>query len=378
MKITSVETLIVDAGRCSWNFVRIHTDDGVSGVGEASLEGKAQSVATCVADLSRRLVGEDPARIQHLWQRLFRHSFWRGGVIQMTALSGIEQALWDIKGKVAGLPVHQLLGGACRDRVRLYANGPRGETPEQVAASARAIAEDGFTALKMGPLGPTLPLDGREALRPAVRMVAAVREAVGPAMRIGIDVHGRLSPPMTLEFARLVEPFDIWFLEEPVLPENADALAEVARRSPVPIATGERLFTRWGFREVLKHQSAALWQPDLAHCGGIFEARVIAAMAEINYAGLAPHNPLGPINTMASAQLAMAIPNFVALEYLYDRPGYAHGLVDTPLPIRDGWLSMPDRPGLGVELDEDACRAHPYRPTDQPGWWHEDGAVADW
>src|SRR5579875_2862541 len=159
MKITSVDTLVVDAERCSWNFVLIDTDGGVRGVGEASLEGKAQSVATCVTDLSRRLVGEDPARIQHLWQRLFRHSFWRGGVIQMTALSGIEQALWDIKGKVAGMPVYELLGGACRDRVRLYANGPRGETPEEIAASAQRIAEDGFTALKMSQLAPTLPVD---------------------------------------------------------------------------------------------------------------------------------------------------------------------------------------------------------------------------
>lgn len=378
MKITSVNTLVVDAERCSWNFVLIDTDEGIRGVGEASLEGKAQSVATCVTDLSRRLVGEDPARIQHLWQRLFRHSFWRGGVIQMTALSGIEQALWDIKGKVAGMPVYELLGGACRDRVRLYANGPRGETPEEIRTSARRIAEDGFTGLKMSPLGPTLPVDGRGVLSRAVDMVAAVRDAVGPSMRIGIDAHGRLSPVMALEFARLVEPYDIWFIEEPVLPENPDALAELTRRSPVPIATGERLFTRWGFRDILQRQSAALWQPDLAHCGGIFEARVIAAMAEINYAGLAPHNPLGPLNTMASAHVAMASPNFVALEYLSNRPAYEATLTAGPLPIEDGWLTVPRRPGLGIDVDADACRAHPYRPTDLPGWWNEDGSVADW
>jgi galactonate dehydratase len=378
MKITSVDTLIVDAERCSWNFVLIETNEGLRGVGEASLEGKAQSVAACIADLSRRLIGEDPARIQHLWQRLFRHSFWRGGVIQMTALSGIEQALWDIKGKVAGLPVYELLGGACRDRVRLYANGPRGETPEEMAASARKIAADGFTGLKMSQLTPVLPVDGRAVLGRAVEMVAAVRDAVGPSMRIGIDAHGRLSPVMALEFARLVEPYDIWFIEEPVLPENADALAEVTRRSPVPIATGERLFTRWGFREVLQRQSAALWQPDLAHCGGIFEARMIAAMAEINYAGLAPHNPLGPVNTMASAHVATATPNFVALEYLYSRPEYEAALADGPLPVRDGWLTLSGRPGLGIDIDIDACRAYPYRPIDQPGWSNEDGSVADW
>lgn len=378
MKITSVETVVVDAGRCPWNFVVVETDAGVSGVGEATLEGRAETVAACVRDLSRRLLGEDPARIQHLWQRAYRHPFWRGGVIQMTALSGVEQALWDIKGKVAGLPVYELLGGACRDRIRLYANGPRGDTPEQLAPSARQIVSGGFRALKMSPLGPTLPVDGRSALRPSVEKVAAVREAVGPDVRIGIDVHGRLSPVLAIAFAEAVEPYDIWFLEEPVLPEHPEAMAQVARRSSVPIATGERLFTKWGYRDVLLQDAASLWQPDLAHCGGIFEARLIAGMAETAFAGFAPHNPQGPVNTLASAHVAMASPNFVALEFLFDRPEYTNELTTTSLSVEDGWLTVPRTPGLGIELDRAACAAHPYRVSDQPGWFHDDGAVADW
>lgn len=378
MRITAVETIVVDAVRCPWTFVQVRTDEGLTGVGEATLEGRAESVTAAVRDLSRRLVGEDAARIQHLWQRLYRQGFWRNGVIQMTALSAVDQALWDLKGKALGVPVYELLGGACRDRVRLYANGPRGETPEEIAASARHIMAAGFGALKMGGPGPVLPVDTAGALAAAVENVAAVREAVGSRVRIGIDGHGRLSPVMAIAFAEAVRPYDIWFLEEPVLPEFPIGMAEVARRSSVPIATGERLFGKWDFREILTQDAAALWQPDLAHCGGISEGLRIAAMAELNFAGVAPHNPQGPVNTMASAHLAMAISNFVALEFLFDRPPFENELIKSPLPVEEGWLTVPRTPGLGIELDLEACAAHPYRASDQPHWFHDDGAVADW
>lgn len=378
MQIMSVDTVVVDAVRCAWTFVLVNTDTGLTGVGEATLEGRAESVTAAVGDLSRRLVGEDPARIQHLWQRLYRQGFWRNGVVQMTALSAVDQALWDLKGKALGVPVYELLGGACRERVRLYANGPRGETPEELAASAVEIVAAGFGALKMGGPGATLPVDGASTLRPAVEAVIAVREAVGPAIRVGIDLHGRLSPAMAIAFEAAVRPQDIWFLEEPVLPEFPLGMAEVAKRSVVPIATGERLFGKWDFRELLTQDAAALWQPDLAHCGGISEGLRIAAMAELNFAGVAPHNPQGPVNTMASAHLAMAIPNFVALEFLYDRPPFENELITSPLPVDAGWLTVPRTPGLGIELDLEGCAAHPYRPSDQPHWFHEDGAVADW
>ncbi|MGH7910554.1 MAG: galactonate dehydratase [Candidatus Dormibacteraceae bacterium] len=378
MRIAKIETVVVDAVRCPWTFVVVETDEGLSGVGEATLEGRAESVVAIVGDLSRRLVGEDPARIQHLWQRMYRQGFWRNGVLQMTALSAIDQALWDLKGKALGVPVYELLGGACRERVRVYANGPRGDTPEAIAASARSIVERGYRALKMSPLGPTLPVESASALAPGIEKVAAVRETVGPGVRIGIDVHGRLSPVMAIAFAEAVRPYDIWFLEEPVLPEYPGGMAEVARRSPVPIATGERLFSKWDYREILAQDAASLWQPDLAHCGGISEALRIAAMAELNFAGVAPHNPQGPVNALASSHLGMAIPNFVALEFLFDRPDYTDSLTTTPLDVREGWLTVPRTPGLGIELDRAACAEHPYRPSDQPASFHDDGAVADW
>jgi len=378
MRIAAIETLVVDGGMRNWVFVQVRTDEGIAGLGEATLEGKAETMVAAVGELARLVQGEDPRRIQHLWQAMYRHSFWRGGPVIMSAISGIEQALWDITGKAAGVPVYALLGGACRDRIRLYANGPRGTSPDEYAESARRIAEDGFTALKVAPLEPTLPVDSSVTVRRAAAVVAAIRDAVGPDVAIGVDVHGRLSPAMSIRLARELEPLDIWFLEEPVLPENAAAMADVARATIIPIATGERLFTKWGFREILELRAAALLQPDVSHCGGILEARLIAAMGEVAYAGLSPHNPLSPVNGVASAHVAMASPNFVALEWVVDNPPWTMDVLTRPPAVQDGWLELPERPGLGIELDLDVCREHPYRAVDLPPFWHEDGAVADW
>ncbi len=377
-RIRSVEAVVVDGGMRNWVFVHVDTDDGLRGLGEATLEGKAETVVGAISDFSRLLVGEDASRIQHLWQTLYRGSFWRGGPALMSAISGIEQALWDLAGKRAGLPVHELLGGACREVVRLYANGPRGETPEEYAASARAIVAQGFDALKVAPLEPTLPVDGTATIRRATEVVAAIRDAVGRDVAIAVDVHGRLSPAMSIRLARELEPLDVWFLEEPVLPENPRALADVARATSIPIATGERLFTRWGFREVVELRAAALLQPDVSHCGGLLEARTIAALGELVYAGFAPHNPLSPVNTVASAHVALASPNFVACEWVVDGPAWVGELLTEPLTIAGGVLSLPRRPGLGIELDLERCREHPYRPSDLPAFRHRDGSVADW
>jgi galactonate dehydratase len=378
MKITGIDTIVVDGGMRNWVFVNVYTDEGVQGLGEATLEGKAETIVAAVGELGRLVDGQDPRRIQHLWQIMYRHSFWRGGPVLMSAISGIEQALWDITGKVAGLPVYALLGGACRDRISLYANGPRGSSPDEYAESARRITAAGFTAMKVAPLEPTLPVDSSASIRRATAVVAAIRAAVGPDVAIGVDVHGRLSPAMSIRFARGLEELDIWFLEEPVLPENAAAMAEVARATSIPIATGERLFTKWGFREVLQLHAASLLQPDVSHCGGILEARLIAAMGEVEYAGLSPHNPLSPVNGVASAHVGMASPNFVALEWVVDNPAWTQAVLSRPLVIRDGFLELSDAPGLGIELDLDACREHPYRAVDLPAFWHEDGSVADW
>jgi galactonate dehydratase len=378
MRIAAAEALVVDGGMRNWVFVTVVTDEGVQGLGEATLEGKAESIVGAVADLSRLVVGEDPSRIQHLWQSMYRDTFWRGGPVLMSAISGIEQALWDIAGKRAGLPVYELLGGACREHIELYANGPRGETPAEYAQSAAAIVAAGFSRMKVAPLEATSPVDSSATVRRAAEVVGAIRDAVGPDVAVAVDVHGRLSPAMSIRLARELEPLDIWFLEEPVLPENPQALADVARATSIPVATGERLFTRWGFREVLELRAAALLQPDVSHCGGIFEARLIAAMGEVAYAGFAPHNPLSPVNGIASAHVALASPNFVALEWVVDAPPWAADVLTERPAIDGGVLTLPRRPGLGIELDLDCCCAHPYRASDLPAFRHPDGSVADW
>ncbi len=378
MKITSLEPLIVDVESRNWLFVVVETDEGVSGVGEGSLPGHPRAVAAAVEEYREYVVGEDPARIQHLWQLMYRQPFFRGGVVTLSAMSAIEQALWDIKGKVAGLPVYQLLGGRCHDRIKLYANGPAGATLEELGDSAHAVVERGFTAMKTGIADPILPIQGDGVFHRAAEQVEALRNAVGEDVELAWDAHGRFTPAMSIKLARALEPYNIWFLEEPALPENARGLAQVARATSIPVATGERLFTKWAFREVLELGGAALLQPDLSHCGGVLEARAIATMAEVYFCGFAPHNPLGPVNTIVSAHVAMASPNFVALEICLYAPDWTRELLTEPLAFTDGYLELSDKPGWGVELDFELCRAHPYKPSKLPLLQHPSGAIADW
>ena len=378
MKITSLEPLIVDVESRNWLFVVVETDEGVSGVGEGSLPGHPRAVAAAVEEYREYVVGEDPARIQHLWQLMYRQPFFRGGVVTLSAMSAIEQALWDIKGKVAGLPVYELLGGRCHDRIKLYANGPAGATLEELGDSAHALVERGFTAIKTGIADPVLPIQGDGVFGRAAEQLEALRNAVGNEVEIAWDAHGRLTPAMSIKLARALEPYQIWFLEEPALPENAKGLAQVARATSIPVATGERLFTKWAFREVLELGGAALLQPDLSHCGGVLEARAIATMAEVYFCGFAPHNPLGPVNTTVSAHVAMASPNFVALEICLYAPDWTRELLTEPLAFADGYLELSDRPGWGVELDVELCRGHPCKPSKLPILRHSSGAIADW
>jgi galactonate dehydratase len=378
MKITSVEPLVVDVGTRNWLFVVVETDEGLSGIGEGSLPGHPRAVAVAVEEYRDYVVGHDPARIQHLWQLMYRQPFFRSGAVTLSAMSAIEQALWDIKGKVAGLPVYELLGGRCHDRIKLYANGPSGSTPEEYAESGRALVEQGFTAMKTGATVPVAPVQGDAVFHRIAERIETLRDAVGEDVEIAFDAHGRFTPAMSIKLARALEPYNIWFLEEPALPENAQGLAEVARATSIPVATGERLFTKWAFREVLELGGAALLQPDLSHCGGVLEARAIAAMAEIYYRGFAPHNPLGPVNTIVSAHVATASPNFVALELCEYADAWTRGLVSEPPRVTDGYLELSDRPGWGIELDVELCRAHPYRPHKLPILRHPGGAIADW
>ncbi|MFO7696869.1 MAG: galactonate dehydratase [Anaerolineae bacterium] len=376
MKITTVSTLMAYGGRQTWVFVRIETDAGITGIGEASVEGKERAVCAAVEDLSRQIIGRDPRRIEQNWQILYRHGFWRGGIVLNSALSGIEQAMWDISGKDLGVPVHRLLGGACRDRIQLYTHCG-GATAEDLAAKAAELVARGWNALKIGCLGPETFATERQWLEATGARMAALRAAVGNDVLIMMDAHGRLTPGQALRLMKVLAPYDLTFLEEPVPPENVAAMEKLARaETGVPLATGERLFTKWGFRELLEGQYVEFVQPDVCHDGGILETLKIAAMAETYYVRVAPHNPNGPVATAASLQLAACLPGFTILEYAENQPWRDQVIVD-PLRINGGYVDVPQAPGLGIELNEAAIAELPYQPRDYRGSFWPDGGVAD-
>jgi galactonate dehydratase len=371
LKITRIVTYPVEP---RWLFVKVETDAGVSGWGEA-LGDKAHVVAEAIKSYSGSLIGQDPRRIVHHWQSMFRGAFWRGGPTLCAAISGVEIALWDIKGKALGVPVYELLGGPTRERIRVYTR-PHGATPAELAESAKEVVGRGFTAMKFCPFEKVKGLDHWSVVEEAAERVAAVREAVGSGVDILLDFHGRVSPAMALQMEIAMRPSRPFFIEEPVLPENADVLARLARQFETPIATGERLFLTWGFRELLETGAAAVLQPDACICGGILESVHIAAMAEAHYVDVAPHNPYGPVNLAAALQIDAAIPNFLIQEYVHLGEGY----LKRPLAVENGYIALPEGPGLGIEVDEEYVASRPLEPKPDVGvWFHEDdGSVADW
>lgn len=371
MKITKLETIHV---KPRWLFLKIYTDEGITGLGEPVVEGRAQTVETAVQEIGRYLVGQDPRRIEHHWQAIYRGQFYRGGPVLASALSGIEQALWDILGKWLGVPVYQLLGGATRDRIRVY-GWLHGETYGDYIEAAKVGLKSGLTAFKVGITAPVNIIDSPAYIQGEVDRFASIREAVGSEIEVGIDFHGRVSPAMAIQLAKAIEPYRPMFIEEPVLPENVDELVRVARSTSIPIATGERLFTKWGFREVLEKGAAAILQPDLSHAGGILETKKIAAMAECYYGAVAPHCPLGPIALASCLQLDACIPNFLIQEHVTTGEGY----LKEPFQVVDGYIDLPTRPGLGIDLDEAALEDQIHEGTwDTPQLRHKDGSVADW
>jgi galactonate dehydratase len=376
MKISEVRTVPAFGGRQTWVFVLVETDVGITGVGEASLEGKELAVQAAVDELARFIVGRDPTRVEQNWQIMYRHGFWRGGVVLNSALSGIEQALWDITGKELGVPVYRLLGGACREKIQLYTHC-HGRTPDEIARNAADLVAQGWRALKTGFLGFEAFDTERQCIEATVAHMRAMREAVGPDVLIMMDAHGRHRPGQAIQLIRALEPLDLFFFEEPVPPDNVDALARLARAEMnVNLATGERLFTKWGYRELLEKQYVDIIQPDVCHDGGILETVKIAAMAETYYVRVAPHNPNGPVATAASLQLGACLPNFVILEYAQNQPWRDQVIVE-PLEIVDGYVALPDKPGLGIELDDAAIAKLPYQPRDYRGAFWPDGGVAD-
>jgi len=355
VKITKVETLFHRSGSADdWLFVKISTDEGLVGYGEAS--NAARIAATAVEELGSRLIGEDPSRIEQHWQSLYRtyHNV-RGGPIFTAAISGIEIALWDIKGKALGVPVYELLGGRCRDRLKAYGNGWTDGVSEtgRVAENAARAVERGYRALKWDPFGRVTNIVEPEALRASIAQIRAVRQAVGPDVELLIEAHGKLNVNNAIRAGRMMEEYDPYWFEEPVDPENVDAMVKVSAEINVPVATGERLYTKFGFRELLAKQAADIIQPDVCHTGGILEAKKIAAMAESYYVPIAPHNPFGPINTAAAIQVDTCTPNFLIQEMILRHlPKYREILIEAPEP-RDGYLEVPTRPGIGFELNED-------------------------
>lgn len=385
MKITAIRPLIVNAQMRNWIFVKVETDEGLVGWGEASLEWKTRAVAGAIADLEPFVMGADPRRIEHLVQIMYRQPFFRGGIVTMSAASGIEQACWDILGKSLGVPVYQLMAGAVRDHVRMYDHLGGGEmqalylddAPDVMAERARESVAAGYTAIKVLAVPRTLPVDGPEPVTRAARIMAAVREAVGDRVDIMVDFHGRTTPAMGIAYAEALAPYRPLFIEEPALPENVEGLAQVARAVKIPVASGERLVTRFQFRELLEKRACAVVQPDLCHCGGIWEARKIAAMAETQYVAVAPHNPLGPIATAACIHFALATPNFLIQEAIRADVPWRDAVV-TPPRIVDGHALPYEGPGLGIEVNEAEAARHPFAQEEILRFWHEDGSVADW
>lgn len=382
MKITGLELFHVPP---RWVFLKVTTDDGIDGWGEPVVEGRADTTAAAVRELEPYLIGKDPNQIEDTWQTLYRGGFYRGGPILMSAIAGIDQALWDIKGKRYGLPVYEFLGGAVRERVRVY-SWIGGDRPSEVGQAAKEKQMQGFTAIKMNASGEMHYIDSFSKVEAIIERVAAVRSAVGNDFGIAVDFHGRIHKSMAKVVAKELNPFHLMFIEEPVLPEHNEALREIATHTTTPIATGERMFTRWDFKRLLSDGYVDIIQPDLSHAGGISEVRRIAAMAEAYDVAVAPHCPLGPIALASSIQVDMATPNvFIQEQSLGIHYNQGNDLLDyltdkSVFHYDDGFVSLPTGPGLGLAINETAVReassvGHHWK---NPVWRNEDGTIAEW
>ena len=377
MKITSVQAFLV---RPRWCMVKIETDAGICGWGEAVLEGKAETVRACVGEMTDYLIGRDPSQIEDIWNTLYRGAFYRGGGILMSAIAGIDQALWDVKGKRFGAPVYELMGGACREKVRVY-SWIGGDRPSDVANAAKEKQAQGFTAIKMNATEELQYVDSYEKIDAVLERVDSIRRATGRGFGIAIDFHGRVHKPMAKVLAKKLEQFDPMFIEEPVLCDNWEAFPEIAAACNIPIATGERLFSRWDFKKLLSVGGVDVIQPALSHAGGITEVKKIGSMAEAYDVALAPHCPLGPVALAACVQVDATCHNaFIQEQSMGIHYNQGKGVLDYVLnredyAFHDGFMNLPGKPGLGVEVLEENQEPHRWR---NPVWRHEDGSVAEW
>ena len=380
MKITGIKQFFP---RQRMRLVRIDTDSGISGWGETTLEGKPKSTWAAVEELSEYLIGKDPLRIEHHWQHIYRSAFYRGGNTLMTALSGIDQALWDIAGKHYGAPIHALLGGNVRDRVRVYAHWGIRELSEEGLQRSKErldmlLAKGGYTAFKSGPSGKWRAHEPPERIDQFVKCAYTMREWVGPDVEICFDFHGKMTPAMAIEICHEIKGMRPMFVEEPVPQENVDALKLVSDHVTFPIATGERLLTRWDFREILEKHAVALIQPDVSHVGGISELKKVANMAEVYYVHTMPHCAIGPVAFSSCLQVDAAVPNFFIQEQI--DAGLGEGMLKEPWQVQDGYIELPTKPGLGIEVDERLLEQQATYSEELGGehFYPQDGAVADW
>lgn len=382
MKIKKVNTYLV---RPRWCMVEVVTDQGLVGWGEAVIEGKAATVCACVNEMEEYLLGKDPSKIEDIWNTLYRAAFYRGGPILMSAIAGIDQALWDIKGKSLGVPVHELLGGKCRDKIKVYC-WVGGDRPDEVADQAFEKKNQGFTAIKMNATEELQMIDTYDKVDAVLERVSSIREKCGKYFGIAIDFHGRVHKPMAKVLAKKLEQFDPMFIEEPVLCENMECFKEISMACNIPIATGERLFSKYDFKRLLEVGGVDIIQPDLSHAGGITECRKIAAMAEAYDVALAPHCPLGPIALSACLQVdAVSYNAFIQEQSMGIHYNVGKSVLDyvknkEVFEFKNGWVDMPSGAGLGIDVNKELIIEENKTPHSwkNPVWRHSDGSIAEW
>jgi len=376
MKITNVKAFTMDSFRMNWNFVKVETDEGIYGWGEASLGTNENALEGMVQDLKRLVVGRNPFEIEKMMFELYRDIYWKGGPVFFSALSAIEMAMWDICGKAMNVPCYTFFGGKIRDEVNMYANawfvGAR--TPTEFAAKAKRTKELGIRAMKWDPFGSSHMTISKEQLQRSSDIVGSVREAVGPEVELLIECHGRFFPTAALEISRELEQYKPMLLEEPCVPDNMDSTAYVRAHSNIPIAAGERGYGKYAFQEILEKHAVDILQPDVFHAGGLLEGKKVAAMAEAKHIMVSFHNPSGPVSNAAVLQLAATIPNFLIHEIMLTDGSFRKQVSTEEVHYHDGCIKIPDKPGLGIDLDEEIIKAHPYKPRNLR---HYTGTVTD-
>lgn len=364
MRISDIKCFTMDAYRTNWSFIKVETDDGLHGWGEASLGTRELALAGCVEDLKRLVIGRNPLDTEKMWFEVYRDSYWKGGPIFMSALSGIEMAMWDIIGKYFNAPVYNLIGGKIRDKVKIYANAwfVGAKEPEEFAEKAKIAVGMGIKALKWDPFGSAHMTITNEELEKAVACVDAVRNAVGTHVDLLIECHGRFNPTTAVRISRELAPFKPMFMEEPVPPDNVDSLAWVRDKSLIPIAAGERVYNKYAFWELFTKKAVDIAQPDIFHTGGLMEAKKIAAMAEANHIPVSFHNPSGPVSNSAILQLAANVSNFFIHEIMITDGSFRRSISNEEIEYEDGYIKIPDKPGFGIELNEEEILKRPYVP----------------